>query len=152
MDVLLKYGQLASEILPGLYQGPQPFEGSVLRDEGFDALVLCALEIQPPDLTFPGVEVLRCPFTDEIATPSPKYLKRIHEMSAKVAQLVREGKKVVVTCHAGVNRSGLVTALAVMELTDCSGKEAITTIRKARPFALTNPAFRSYLGSLPMLP
>jgi hypothetical protein len=56
---------------------------------------------------------------------------------------------VLSTCHAGRNRSGLLNALIVREITGCSGKDAIDIVRAGRPRAIANPTFVSYLESLP---
>ena len=60
----------------------------------------------------------------------------------------RSGKKVLVRCAAGWNRSGLVTVLALMK--DGHGaKDAIDLIRARRsPQALCNEDFVRYLEDL----
>jgi protein-tyrosine phosphatase len=57
-----------------------------------------------------------------------------------------------VTCWAGRNRSGLVTAIALHKLTGFSGVQCVRIIRKARPLALTNLQFRAAIKALPALP
>jgi protein-tyrosine phosphatase len=68
-----------------------------------------------------------------------------------VADAVRDARPVLVHCAAGVNRSGLVNALAVREITGCSGAEAMARVRRARPGALTNEWFVQHLRALPPL-
>ncbi len=66
----------------------------------------------------------------------------------ELADHLQEGGCVVVMCHAGRNRSGLVSALTVRELLGCSGQQAIEWVRAARPRALANVAFEGYLTGL----
>jgi protein-tyrosine phosphatase len=63
---------------------------------------------------------------------------------------VRAGRGAVLThCHGGRNRSGLLSALIVRQLTGCSGSEAIERVMVGRPRALANPYFCEYLRELP---
>lgn len=59
-----------------------------------------------------------------------------------------EGKRVLIRCQAGWNRSGLITALVLM-LDGVPAAEAIDLIRKQRsPHALCNPDFVEFLETL----
>lgn len=140
-----------SRILPKLYQGARPPEGTELRDHHFDVVVLCAEEYQPPDEAFPGVEVLRCPFGDDSTRPlRAETRKMIAETAARVAERNRSGKRVYVSCQMGINRSGLVMALAVRELTAASGREAREWVQSRRQGSLRNRHFSSLLDALPL--
>ena len=60
----------------------------------------------------------------------------------------KSGKKFLVRCQAGWNRSGLVTALALMK-DGQKAKDAIDLIRARRsPHALCNEDFVGYLEDL----
>lgn len=140
-----------SKILPKLYQGAAPPEGHELYRWRFDVVVLCAEEYQPPNEAFPGVEVIRCPFDDRFDRRLTSDERRmIENTAARVARRVLAGKRTYVSCAQGINRSGLVTALAVRELTGCSGREATNWVRMRRPVALRNPMFRELLHALPV--
>lgn len=54
----------------------------------------------------------------------------------------------LVHCHAGRNRSGLVSALIVRHVLKCTGAEARRLVQHRRPNALANPHFCAYLDSL----
>ena len=59
-----------------------------------------------------------------------------------------DGRRVLVRCSGGLNRSGLVSALALTHL-GRSADEAVALVRAARgPWALTNPGFVAHLKSL----
>lgn len=66
-----------------------------------------------------------------------------------LAQVIHHGKAVIVHCRAGRNRSGLLAALVVRELTGCSGTKALEHVQRTRPNALANDYFCAYLHSLP---
>ena len=56
------------------------------------------------------------------------------------------GKRVVVNCQAGLNRSGLVSALALMEWAGLTADEAINLIHARRsPLCLVNASFVAFL-------
>ncbi len=53
---------------------------------------------------------------------------------------------ILVHCHAGRNRSGLISALLVVMMTQLTGREAIEVVRKGRKNALANPHFEQFLN------
>ena len=62
-----------------------------------------------------------------------------------MADTARTGRRVLVRCQAGYNRSGLVVALALMRL-GFTGQDAVARVRIARgPYALSNPHFLARL-------
>lgn len=141
----LDYADLGS----GLAQGARPTTGAVVRAAGFSTLVLCAQEYQPPDSAYPGVRVLRLPL-DDVLEPMDRYdVARTFAVATDVAERLRRGKKVLVTCYAGLNRSGLVCALALRMLRDAPAQPVIDHIRKRRSArALSNPTFESLVRRL----
>lgn len=137
-------------VLPSLCVGSYPPAGTALAREGFDVLLLCAEELQGRDGSdYPGVEVWHCGFED--ATLNPALIEAVNNVADDVAFQVQQGAKVLVTCRAGINRSALVTALALRRLTGVSGKDAMAQVRAARFGALINPFFSRYLSRLPAL-
>lgn len=140
----------AGEVAPGLWQGSRPPEGSVLANLGINVLVLCAMEVQPPAERFPGVEVLHAPNDDDFERPPTRQELGIALATARqVVQALQAQKTVLVTCFAGLNRSGLVSALTLHFLEGISGEVAIKRVRAARGFrALGNPGFKKALRTL----
>jgi protein-tyrosine phosphatase len=125
---LLEDGRLA--------QGSAPPPGAWMP---FDVVVLAAREYQP-DL--PGYEVLRVPLEDRFPpNPPPDAYTRqvVHETACRIARRVRSGRRVLVTCRAGINRSGLLAGLALTQL-GVPGLQAATLIRLLRN-GLQNPHF-----------
>ncbi len=74
-------------------------------------------------------------------------LPRLRDLAAEVARDLRAADgygpdRLLVMCHHGMNRSGLVTGLVLREL-GLSGDEAVSRIVRARPGSLSNHAFRT---------
>jgi protein-tyrosine phosphatase len=119
-----------------LAQGSVPHEGAHLAQE-FDVVVLCAMEHQ--NVYLPGVEVLRCPLDD--ARPTTAEVRRAWRTAHRVARRIEANKRVLVTCHMGWNRSGLVSALT-LRVMGFTPREAVHVVRKARGLrALGNKDF-----------
>jgi len=130
-----------SEIATNLWMGAQP---PVDRRMGqlFSVIVLCAKELQAaqPDLGY-GARLLRVPLEDDSTkAPSHEDVKLAVAAGERVALLRRE-TPVLVTCHMGLNRSGLVTGIALIA-GGRSAERAIDLIRRRRSSsALFNPQF-----------
>jgi protein-tyrosine phosphatase len=103
----------------------------------FDVIVLAAMEYQPE---LPGYKVLRVPLDD--GPPPDKVTRmRIRSAASKVADHVRLGDRVLVTCWQGKNRSGVIAGLALVEL-GLPRRHAVRRIQELRD-GLTNPFFRA---------
>jgi protein-tyrosine phosphatase len=133
-----------SEVAPGLFVGSRPSPG---RHACIDVIVLAAEEYQPSAEQFPGTEVIHAPLDDD-----PSRVLREDEVTiatrtgSRVARRLRAGRRVLVTCAMGLNRSSLVAALAMHEVHGMSADEIIARIRRARgPWALSNPNFEKLL-------
>lgn len=134
-------------IVDNLYQGAAPPFGDVVAKLGFDTLVLCAKENQREDL-YPGIEVVLAPGDDDVRVERMmRDLPTWQQAAQIVAERVASGKKVLVTCMAGLNRSGMVTALALHQITGWSGKDIVEHIQASRDMALCNDTFADYIRS-----
>jgi hypothetical protein len=135
----------ADEIYENLYQGGCQPPGSMLEKCGFDVLVLCAEEHQDGSL-YPGVKIIYAPGQDvEDSRQLVKTLPTWKKAAIEIAEHVRDKRNVLVTCMAGLNRSGFVTALALHELTGWSGRECVQHVQSRRQMALFNRAFAEYI-------
>jgi protein-tyrosine phosphatase len=140
----------AHPIYPGLWQGSAPKPKDELHKLGYQLLVLCAAEYQPPATLFPGLEVVHAPNDDDPhRAPTRDELRIAMNAAQQVVQALQEEKKVLVTCWAGRNRSGLVSAIALHKLLGISGNRATTIVQMCRPKALTNPQFQACLARIP---
>lgn len=127
----------ATPIAPRLWIGSKP---PIDRDmKNVDVLVLCAAEFQPERMTFHGA-VWRCPIPDDVLEPPE--LRAVLKTSVAVAKAIVDRRRVLVTCQQGRNRSALVIAFALHQLTTMSGLQIVEHIRKHRQLnALSNPWF-----------
>lgn len=144
----------AHEIHPGLWQGGKPPIGRALHHHGFGMLVLCAREIQWDAKTWPGLDVIHAPNDDVPGElPSRDTLTQALTAGRQAAQRVASGQKVLVTCNMGINRSGLVTGIAMRHLTGWPGSKVVAHVSSSRKAqngwpALSNPGFRLLLSRL----
>lgn len=134
----------ADQIVPNLWQGSRPPTGSVVADAGFDILVLCARDYQPIARHYPGVRVIHAP-NDDMAWIRKDDLHVAAQTAGELAAALARGHKILVTCVAGINRSGLVVALTIHKAYGYSGKSCINFVRRRRKIeddvALRNPVF-----------
>lgn len=134
--------------------GSAPPHGDALRRHGFHILVLCALEYQPEAAAFPGVDVARI-HLDDAELHGPDFERALH-LSTRLSRALRVGKKILVTCAQGRNRSGLVTALTLADASGCGGRVATHVVKQRRraPFgqALSNDHYVAALKRVPPFP
>jgi protein-tyrosine phosphatase len=83
---------------------------------------------------------------DGVELPPSAILGRLVD---DVVTAIRAGRRVLVACAGGRNRSGLVVGLAVRELLGCSGAQALTWVQSRREDALNNATFARHLAGLP---
>lgn len=140
-----------NEIIPNLFQGgqlaingnrPRKQHVVLVRDE-FDAVFSFYWrdeEGNGPDKNIPHVHHF---IPDGELTEAD--LAQVKLLAAQVADKVRNRHKTLVRCQAGYNRSGLVVALALIEL-GYDPQGAINLIRRQRsPYALHNEHFVRYI-------
>ena len=113
--------QPACEVLPRLWQSGLPEDWSDLRGR-YDVVVDLADPGPGPSADDLGeVTWLKVPLEDGDQLPDRLLLDQLTTM---VAALVRDGRRVLVHCTFGKNRSGLLMALLVRELLGCDGPTA----------------------------
>lgn len=137
------------EILTGLWQGGTEDDEIVGclaiatrydRDQPFDVVVTLYADAMPAAW---GVEELRFGFPDADLTAHS--VERAVALARYAHQRWNEGARVLIRCQAGVNRSGLVTALTLMH-EGFSAADAIALLRSRRsPAVLSNRHFVRWL-------
>ncbi|MFF9407049.1 dual specificity protein phosphatase family protein [Streptomyces anandii] len=136
-----------SEIVPGLWMGGHEFrsrsgklELAVVRDE-FDLVQsLLRLPGYGPDA---GVEHHVWPIPD--GPLDGTQLAGVMRLAQAAGDAVEAGRRVLVRCYSGYNRSGLVVAHSLVRR-GLTASEAIRLIRARRsPWALHNELFVDYL-------
>lgn len=119
---------------------------AVLAPHKVDVLVCCATwpEYHMDEALLPEhLKGFRVELHDRPLGPVEEehYRAVARKLGAAIAAEVREGKCALVTCAAGLNRSGLVTGFTLRAL-GLDGDRAVRAIRAARsPSALSNASF-----------
>jgi hypothetical protein len=124
------------EIVPGLWQGA----GTTLPD-GFDTVLTCSRSAarRPPPRDAAHWQFL---FRDGRRVPEDG---QIWTWAQQINDELANGRRVLVRCKAGLNRSGLLVAATLM-LRGASPDEAVAQVRQHRsPRALNNRHFVRWL-------
>lgn len=149
---------LWSEILPNLWQGgthdndvigddtyakPFTMQKAFITPEHFDTVVTLYQYANPVDWFVK--EYRYCVYDWNIEHMD---IRELHNTAKFAHAEWKSGKKTLIRCQAGLNRSGLVMALVLM-LEGYTASEAITLIRSRRAeYALFNEEFEKYLLNL----
>ncbi|MET8631377.1 protein-tyrosine phosphatase family protein [Streptomyces sp. NPDC004096] len=136
-----------SEIVPGLWMGGHEFAGrseglelAVVRDEFDLVLTLLRLPGYGPDA---GVEHRVWPIPD--GPLDGTQIAGVLRLARAADDALEDGRRVLVRCYHGYNRSGLVVAHTLIRAGH-PADEAIRMIRARRgPWALHNQLFVEYL-------
>jgi len=145
--VLLSSGVGVYGITQGLYQSSEP-----MVDADWDKLweladVIVGLNAAVVSEVPTNKMLVKWPIEDG-PLPNLEVLRGLVEL---LAELLENEKRIVVFCGAGANRSGLITALVVRQLTGETGRRAADHVRTRRPGALISGTFNMYLNALPDL-
>ena len=141
-----------------LYQGRWPGDYLwALHTAKFNTIAFMAMERQPDPKWFAPIQVVLAPIDDDHNVLSQRDAGQIVKAARVVRESLDRGEKVLVTCAMGWNRSGVVSALALM-LPHTPGthgratkacltyKNAVAAVREARSEnALRNPIFLVFL-------
>jgi hypothetical protein len=135
---------VANHVHRDVWMGGIPPIGMSLA-ENFDCLVLSACEYQSPQV-YHGVQVTTAFIDDSEAPFTMEERKQAVAAAGKVISWMKDGLRVLSTCHAGRNRSGLVAAIALCKGAGLSPDQAIAAVRSARgPHALSNRNFVQFI-------
>ena len=130
-----------TEVYPGLFMGSKRALDS--RDAGmFDVFVSTAAEIEPPRSAVGDFASFHISLDDKpwLFRNHPEEVAELLAVAADLALMVRRGDKVLIFCHMGMNRSGLVTAMTLMKL-GYSWRQALAAIRQRHGCVLSNLSF-----------
>lgn len=118
-------GVEAHRVASKLWVGSSP--QSSLAGQGIDLLVLCAMEDQGAR----DVPTLRVPLDDSEAPMSRAHIVMAVDAARQINRYRANGRRVLVTCRAGVNRSSFVAAIALID-SGWTASGAIDAIRDNR--------------------
>lgn len=136
-----------SEVAPRLWVGAHDYvtdghrvREAVVRDE-FDVVV----SLYARDGHGPDAHVEHHHFRMPDAELEPRDVANVDQLASLVAERLEQGRTVLVRCQAGLNRSSLVAALALVKR-GWAPQEAIDAIRAARsPNCLFNRSFIAHV-------
>jgi protein-tyrosine phosphatase len=119
-------------------------------------VVLSAREWQLHDEPFDDVVVIRAPLDDFDERPIPRGdLAGALKAARQTAKAIEGGTKCLVTCAAGMNRSGLISALTLHLRYGWPGERCIQAVQEGRTpsakdgyEALSNERFKEALRRL----
>jgi hypothetical protein len=124
-----------------------PIDYEWLRQERIDLVI----DVADPDFLLVADRLGSTMYRKEALVDGPELPKAVilEELVRDVVTAVAAGRRVMVACAGGRNRSGLVLGLALRELLACSGAEALHLVQSRREDALNNETFARYLAALP---
>lgn len=139
-----------TQVAPRLWVSSYPLPGAYLARR-IDVLALCAMELQDVSGNpYPGLaDVYLCPLDDSGPPPTEQELRDAHATARDLARHLKAGQRVMCSCRAGRNRSGLCAALTLRQAYGITGQAAANIVRGARPECLSNPHFAAHLRGLP---
>jgi hypothetical protein len=127
-------------VVHGLYQAGSALDPIELFELGFDAVYDLGGWERAEHMDGQAYRFYLIDDVPWISDPT-----QIDAMAVEMAALVRAGRRVVVNCSAGLNRSGLLVGRTLIELGHAPA-EAVALVRSARgPHALSNVAFTKFL-------
>jgi len=141
------HGIEIAEIAPGLFQSSAirwPWDKEKVKAKGIDVVIDLSGQFDPSMDWLTAY--LYWPIKDEAKLPPVRELHDVAEFASRM--LWTDGHRVLIHCTAGFNRSGLVNGV-ILNVHGISGAEALRMIRQARPGALSNPTFATYVVTLP---
>lgn len=148
-----------TEIVPGLWLGGHEYQTEAPSYDSSVGMVAPVEPVWPEELDGAEFDVVVSLYEDQCDPGegvvhlvlriddnirqglSVDEIEQVHEMALHVVSHVQAGRKVLVRCHAGLNRAALVTCLALVRMGH-NPQETIDLVRSKRSrYALFNPRF-----------
>ncbi|HWA09337.1 MAG TPA: dual specificity protein phosphatase family protein [Opitutaceae bacterium] len=118
-----------------------------LRAGGFDAVVnLSEYPSETEAFAAVGIEACWVPLPTDVP-PTPESQEKCVEALPRAVAFVSaqrsQGRRVLVHCHAGKDRTGMLLAILVAKREGLSARAAIDRVREVRPLAITAPGWEA---------
>lgn len=129
--------QIADEILPGLWLGNvyASRDENWLNEKNINVIFNCTKDLP---CVSPSRQYYRVPVDDNLQRDEIRNLQLwSFEVVFKIAQEYNSGKRLLVHCAAGMQRSAACLAMFLIAITRCTAEQAITFIRSKRSIAFT---------------
>ena len=136
---------MPSKVWECLYVGSDPTAKSIAAGR-FDVVIFVAAERAHKGETFPDVEVFRFGIKDDPHLPlTHAEIARAASAALTAATSAADGKRVLVCCQSGLDRSPFVAAFA-LQRAGIDPETAIATVKEKRPGSLVqNPRLEGLL-------
>jgi hypothetical protein len=121
------------------------------RSLGFTALVLTDDGTQDPSGSLErslDIPIVRCGYRDSADLAQAQ--RAVLACAPRVAQLVADGERVLVTCWLGESRSALMAAYTRHLVTGEAGTTIFADMERAGPQGFTNNVFRRWVLTWPL--
>lgn len=136
---------VVSEILPGLHLGCEPSDY-----RGYDVVINCQWDVRDDLRRFRGTMFIHLPMRDEDDFPLARIKTEIHAAAWAAVLTHGAGKRVLVHCAAGLNRSAVVMG-EILALKGYERKTAVAIMRARRDsFVLCNRQFERWVLREPL--
>lgn len=109
-----------------------------VKNAGYDCVILCASEHQnaTPYRNY-DITVINAPGNDSIPINMAD-VKTWSDAASSALSMLKSGKKVLCTCHAGLNRSAFTAVLLCVLFTGKSIEDVVEKARNVNPACLFN--------------
>lgn len=128
----------AHEILPGLWLGNRGASQDLdfLREKQITAIFNCTKDIPFRQGVHPSMHQYRIPLDDNLQPDELRNLEHWSwEVAYKIAKERASGNRILVHCHAGMQRSAASVAIYLIATYRCTTDEAIAFLKQRRPVA-----------------
>lgn len=115
-------------------------DATFLKKNNIKLVVNCSKDIPK----FSDIPMLRVPVNDS-GSDAEKLGKYLNLAATAIRDVTRYNGNVLIHCHAGMNRSATVCAGYLMTIKGMTAKEAMETVRKAKPETFRPMNFKSSL-------
>lgn len=125
----------------------EPWSLAELRAGGIEAIInLSELPSEASALAAAGIEACWVPLPTDVPPTRQSHeqcLEALPRAYAFVSGCLARRRRVLVHCHAGKDRTGMLLALLVAKRDGVTAAEAIQRVRAVRPLALTAPGWET---------
>ncbi len=128
----------AHEILPGLWLGNRGASHDIefLRQHEITVIFNCSKDIPFKQGVHPSMHQYRVPLDDNLQSDEIRNLEHWSwEVAYKIAKERMAGNRILVHCHAGMQRSAACVAIYLIATYRCTTDEAVAFIKQKRPIA-----------------
>jgi hypothetical protein len=130
-----------NRVVDGLYIGSV---NALRHAKRFDVIVNMARELNLPSLGVPTVKIGLVDRADHPFSPRSRDARKVVDMADQIVHWLETGKKVLVICNIGLNRSSLMVGMVLLRM-GYDPATVVARLRKRSPLVLSNRGFEDFL-------